>query len=126
LAEAVACPKQEDPVLACSSWDVAHALTITPWDSAYCALSGVTGQFEGYEEYAEIVPHGPLALAPVTQAPMATKWYLRVGENRVFHTVRGHAACFVAPDSGLSSNDVDSVAACSQLMQEGHEECCEG
>jgi hypothetical protein len=121
MTETAVRPTPGDSVLACSSWDVAHALTITPWDSAYCALSGVTGQFEGYEEYAEIVPHGPPSLAPITQAPMATKWYLRIGENRVFHTVRGHAACFVAPDSSLSEIDADIVQICSQLFQRGDE-----
>jgi hypothetical protein len=97
---------------------------LMPPNSAYCALSGVTGQFEG--EYAEIGPHGPPALDPTTQKPLPTEWYLNIGENRAFHTVRGHAACFVAPDAGLSQFDANSVWICSQLMQQGYESCCGG
>lgn len=70
-----------------------------PGDAVYCGLTGVTGQFEGWEEYAQITPHGEVSETEFTP------WRLKVGENRAFHTVFGYAGCFLQP--GYSAPQVE-------------------
>jgi hypothetical protein len=98
--------------LACSSFDDGTA-TPPPPDVAHCALSGVTGQFEGYQEFAEIVPHGPVSTTDLTT------WGLSIGENRAFHTVNGYATCFLPPGHPLSSSEADAIRLCAISVQTG-------
>ena len=112
--------------LACSSWHTVD-LAISPPDVGYCGLSGVSGQFEGHQEFAEIVPHGEISSTDVT------KWGLSVGENRAFHTVFGYATCFLPPGQPLTSLESTIVKTCATLLQNAQEhpeaggtECCAG
>jgi hypothetical protein len=67
-------------------------------EAVYCGLAGITGQWNGHDEVAEILPDydqdtngDPVGLTyPVD-------WVLRTDEYRPTHTIHAQASCFLRP-----------------------------